>query len=312
MTSMKQIKKAIVVGSFTMASLLLCIFTSNASQQTPAPAPTMAQATGQPDQNQQPTAQQPQPVVGIGSTPPAASTMQTGTTTGPMPTPMAPLAATPTDSTMQSMPPVTIDSMTMPQANTFQPTVTAPPPSEGQISAALAPGQSTPTPAAPLMPGNPSNPVSSAPMASSQTTGQTMPTPALNTPQATGGVGLSMTNPTQFPITITLHIVPSNRVVQKDIPAGQTVDLLSEPLSKNDTYTVSGSLFQTITTKTTITTLSGPAQQTQPAQFINTKTNRISSTKNWSVANPVDQKIHLTVDFTERPGAESTLEIRQQ
>lgn len=300
MTRMNQTKKTLI-GTFMLASLLLCSLGLNASQPMPAPFPTMAQATGQPDQNQQPTAQQPQPVVGIGSTPPAASTMQTGTTTGPMPTPI--------DSTMQSMPPVTIDTMATPQttspaqpippATTFQPTVTTTPP-EGQISAALAPGQSSPTPAVPLL------------------TGQAMQTVApisgASTPQATGALGLSMTNPTQYPITITLHIVPSNRIVQKDIPAGQTVNLLSEPLSKNDTYTVSGSLFQTVTTKTTITTLSGPAQQTQqqPTQFINTKTNRISSTKNWSVANPVDQKIHLTVDFSERQGAEPTLEIRQQ
>lgn len=284
MTSIKQIKKTIV-GSFALAGLLMCIFTSNASQQTPAP--TMAQAPGQP-------------------------------------APINPLATAPTYSTVQSMAPVTIDTMTTPQVGTStqtvpsptitQPTVTTTLPG-GHISTTLVPGQSTST--APFT-GQPSTIVSSAPLAaqSNQMSGQTIPTaastPAPNTSQATDALGLSMTNPTQYPATITLYITPSNRVIQKDIPAGQTVNLLSEPLSKTATYNVSGSLFQTVITKTTITTLSGPTQQTQPSQFINTKTNRISSTKNWSAANPADQKIHLTIDFAERPGGEPTFEIRQQ
>lgn len=298
MTSMKQIKKTIV-GSFALASLAVCIFTTNASQQMPAPAPTTAQTQLKPipDQAQQTGSSTAQPMLPGGTaTQPAATAQQ------------APPTATTTNSTLQSMPPVTIDTMTAPQTGTPtqtmpqaamvvpQPTVTTMP-AEGQISAALAPGQSTTTPAAPLLAG--------------QAMATAVPMSVASTPQATSTVGLSMTNPTQYPMTITLHIMPSNRVIQKDLPAGQSIDILSEPLSKTDTYTISGSLFQTVITKTTITTLSGPAQP-QPAQFINTKTNRISSTKNWSAANPADQKIHLAVDFTEKPGAEPTFEIRQQ
>ncbi len=145
--------------------------------------------------------------------------------------------------------------------------------------------------------------------APSATTNAPAPSAATGQPSQQG---ITIKNPTQYPATITLHITPSNQIVQKDVAPGQTVTLFDQALNKTDTYTVSGSLFRTVITKTTVTTLSGAPQATAPAEFITTKTNRLSSAKNWSSNASNAQKIELTIKFTETPGAEPIFEIQQQ
>lgn len=311
MARMKRVQKSFFrCCAFT--GVLICVGNSNTFQSGPTAAATTPHTTGQPDQGQQMVSSSVQPMENSSAVPTPA----------------------PTDSSMQSMLPVTIETMKDPQPSIPTQTASMPtdtstqpvaqavqpptPPQAEPLSVPIAPGQPSATP---FVPENHSIPMTSAPTdQSNQTAQQPMLPPfqpvaqvvAPNTPPSTGS-GLSVTNPTSYPITLTLNITPGARVIQKDIPAGKTVDLLTEPLNKNDTYTVSGSLFQTIITKTTVTTLSGPAQQTQqPSQFINTKTNRISSTKNWSAANPTSATAHLTVDFNQHQGVEPTFEIRQQ
>lgn len=158
-------------------------------------------------------------------------------------------------------------------------------------------------------------PVQNAPTPDQTTTAQTAPIAPNSMPSqpaATSQQGITIKNPTQYPATISLHITPSNQVIQKDVAPGQTVALFDQALNKTDTYTASGSLFRTVITKTTVTTISGAPQAPAPAEFITTKTNRLSSSKNWSSNASSAQKIDLTIKLVEIPGAEPIFEIQQE
>ena len=140
-------------------------------------------------------------------------------------------------------------------------------------------------------------------------------------------IGLYVRNTTEYPCQVTLKIYARqqtpktffsgfpDRTLEKNIPAGATVELLDDALDKNYVYTLTAFVgekpIRMLGGK--VMHIGGPMAFDKNSKSVPAaKTPNLSINKDWSIQHPTNKKVELVLELVQKQGAPTELRLRDQ